>query len=398
MWCLVAAISVIVQGNLLPPVDAFSGEITSSNGPAVEVQGAGTSGILRSNLSWSSSAEMEETNQTGDTPKLDPLQWTRVFGWTWVNALEMSCACVGVLGNLLVILALRMQVGTIKHSTDILIGALAVSDLLTSISIMPLPLAVRVPRTPLGSLYCKFAYPRYFVWVPVHVSIYTLVGIAIERTIAIVSPLHFRSYVTTRKIYTYISTVCVLSFISCLYPVKTDVVNNTCKVPYGPETSGTIMFYLLMIRFGTPVTIMIVTQAATAWSLHRQSQHVRKGLSQATGVPSTHIRARNRITRLTFLIVLTYILTFAPHHVTAGVCVLQGKLYSYLHSPLHSALSVLICVNSCANPFIYASQYPRFRTAIRDAFKCKRVDNQNHPFFTSESNTFQHEKIRKSKD
>ncbi|XP_071478323.1 allatostatin-A receptor-like [Diadema antillarum] len=389
---------VIVQGDLLPPIDAFSGETTTSNGPAVDVEGAGTSGILRSNLSWSSFAETEETNQSGYTPKLDPLQWTWVFGWTWVNALEMSCACVGVLGNLLVILALRMQVGTIKHSTDILIGALAVSDLLTSISIMPLPLAVRVPRTPLGSLYCKFAYPRYFVWVPVHVSIYTLVGIAIERTIAVVSPLHFRSYVTTRKIYTYLWSVCVLSFISCLYPVEMKVVDNTCKLLHGPESSKTVVFYLLMIRFGTPVTIMIVTQAATAWSLHRQSHRVRKGLSQATGVSSTHIRARNRITRLTFLIVLTYILTFAPHHVTAGIYVLQGKLYSYLHSPLHSALSVLICVNSCANPFIYASQYPRFRTAIRDALKCQRADNQNHPFFTTESNTFQQEKIPQSKE
>ncbi|XP_071478320.1 allatostatin-A receptor-like [Diadema antillarum] len=398
MWSLFVIIGIVVYGSLSSPIDASPGAAAISSSPAVDVEDAGTSGILTSNVSWSSSAEMEETNESGDTPKLDPLQWTWVFELTWVDALEMSCACVGVVGNLLVILALRMQVGTIKHSTDILIGALAVSDLLTSISIMPLPLAVRVPRTPLGSLYCKFANSRLYVWVPVHVSIYTLVGIAIERTIAVVSPLHFRSYVTTRKIYTYISTVCVLSFISCLYPIKTDVVNNTCKVPYGPETSETIVFYLFMIRFGTPVTIMIVTQAATAWSLHRQSHRVRKGLSETTGVPSTHIRARNRITRLTFLIVLTYILTFAPHHVTAGVYVLQGKLYSYLHSPLHSALSVLICVNSCANPFIYASQYPRFRTAIRDAFKCKRVDNQNHPFFTSESNTFQQEKIPKSKD
>ncbi|XP_071501385.1 apelin receptor-like [Diadema antillarum] len=162
------------------------------------------------------------------------------------------------------------------------------------------------------------------------------------------------------------------------------VVNNTCKLLHASKSSKTIMFYLLMIRFGFPFTIMIVTQSVTALSLHRQSRRARKGLSQSSSVSSTHIRARNRMTKLTFLIVLTYILTFAPFHLTSLVYVLQGKEYSNLRSPLHNAVSVLICVNSCANPFIYASQYPRFRAAITNMFKCKRSDNREHLFSIQE--------------
>ncbi|XP_072169928.1 adenosine receptor A3-like [Diadema setosum] len=387
--CWTIAVGILVHGEHDPPTpfftsfDATTVDIVNDIGVSTKLDAA-SPGDFPQNTSAGTDIG---TLQLNDTQQGSSSEWVLRLEWSLVHTLDAVCSCVGTVGNMLVILALGMQVRVLKHSTDVFIGALAVADLLTSVFIVPIPVAVRVPYTPLGKFYCKFIYSSYFVWVAVHASIYTLVGMAIERTIAVVSPLHFKAIVTPRKVYIYLSMVWLLSFTTGLYQADLEIINNTCTILHPPVVRKVVVFFLLIFRFGVPVVVMITTQVVTACSLHRQFRLSQKAFHVTNAASSVHIRARNRITWMTFLIVMAYILTFAPHHIAAGIYVIKGKLFSsYLFSPLHNVLSCLTFSNSCANPFIYASQYPRFRCAIRDTFTCRCAGKgMNTPLFMVES-------------
>ncbi|XP_041477682.1 uncharacterized protein LOC121425627 [Lytechinus variegatus] len=103
------------------------------------------------------------TSSTESVTELDTTIWVWSFSWSWLTILQFSISLIGILGNLLVVIVMTVRRST-SNSTDILIAALAVSDLLTSISNIPVPRALQVPDNIFGALYCRIIFTSSLSW------------------------------------------------------------------------------------------------------------------------------------------------------------------------------------------------------------------------------------------
>ncbi|XP_072165948.1 neuropeptide receptor 15-like [Diadema setosum] len=307
-------------------------------------------------------------------------EWVWSMTWSWTNLLQLMFSLVGSVGNLLVILVLAGR-QTARYSMDVFILALAVADFLTSVVMIPVPMAQRVPDTIAGSVYCKVIYPSYLLWIFVFSSAYILAGMSVERFVAVAYPLHRHHVITKRRVYIFLAVVGIFSIPASAHSVKVEVVGNTCKDTKPMKVKVDITIYLFAARVGFPVLTMVVTQVLTALVLHRQHKQLENVLSaQKGGVPSIHLRARNNIVKMTGTVVAVFILSLGPSNLMFMIAGLRGTLRSYLFSPLYYALNFLAFINSTANPFIYAARYPTFRTAITDVFT-KGLSKTKLPLF-----------------
>ncbi|XP_071494779.1 allatostatin-A receptor-like [Diadema antillarum] len=297
--------------------------------------------------------------------------------WSWWLILQMFTATLGIVGNSLVIIVLFTR-RELSRSTDTLIGALAAADLLASVFMIPLPLPVTVPSSVLGQLYCKVVYTSMFLWVSFDASIFTLTAIAVERYIAVAYPFHFKHLVTRKRVIIVIVANWILGFMvtSFLFNVaKVDKTSNNCASVFPSKDVqmliGTILFLMLFV---IPALLSLTMQAMTAHALHRQSLVFRKeGNQEGLSNPSArHLAARKRVLQMLFIVVLVFIVCWAPSQCVYFVFNLGLLPDSYWYSPLNNALVVLSFGNSCANPIIYTVRYPEFRTAIGELFSAKK--------------------------
>ncbi|XP_072170609.1 QRFP-like peptide receptor [Diadema setosum] len=301
--------------------------------------------------------------------------------WSWWLILQMIIALLGIVGNSLVIIVLFTR-RELSRSTDIFICALAAADLLASVFMIPHPVPLTVPSSFLGELYCKVVYNSMFRWVSFDASIFTLTAIAIERYIAVAYPFHFKYLVTRKRVVFVIVANWIVGFLITSFEfkvAKVDNFTNHCTSAFSSKSvqmlTGIILFPVVFV---IPALLSLTMQAMTARALHRQSMLFRKEGNQefASNPSARHLAARKRVLKMLFIVVLVFIVCWAPSQCAYFFYNLGLLPDSYLYSPLDNGLVVLSFLNSCANPIIYTVRYPEFRAAIRKLFSAKKGKNR----------------------
>ncbi|XP_041480591.1 allatostatin-A receptor-like [Lytechinus variegatus] len=304
------------------------------------------------------------------------------LNWAWWMITQTVLAILGIIGNGIVVVIVYQRYNSMR-STDIMIGALAISDLLTSIFVFPIPWAKTIPNTILGHLYCKLLYPSFFLWFCITAATYILLGICIERYVAIVYPLFFNRVSSKRRTTIFVLGLWLLSFLQVMYTFFIYIYDenigycvSTIKTEIGRVVQA---YYAITIRLFFPVTIMLITQILIARSLHIQGKRFQEMVNSGKDEPSKqtyHIVARNRIVKMMLIVVLVYVVTWCPNQI-AYLCFNLGYITpTYRGSPLHRILTVLGFLNSCINPFIYAARNPAFRSAVLKLFLCSKPKDE----------------------
>ncbi|XP_030855887.1 allatostatin-A receptor-like [Strongylocentrotus purpuratus] len=304
----------------------------------------------------------------------------RAMEWPWWIDLQLVSAILGIVGNLLVILVVFRK-NSSSRSTDILVGNLAVADFLLSIAMIPLPRAQTMPLSAAGRLYCIFIYSQTMKWMLITVSSYQLVIICFDRFFAVVYPLTFNRMVTKRRVYICTSLVW-LTFMTAgsrdIFIFKVDDITGRCvRQRFSPEGDMAFAAYFVCLRIGVPTFLILLTQLLIAKKLHQEAQHFSKILTEGsvTAKPSNHLTARTRVLKMMLIVIIVFIICWAPSQI-AFFCANMGFIArSYLGSPLQRSLITMAFFNSCLNPFIYTARNPQFRTALKGIFICSRASH-----------------------
>ena len=293
--------------------------------------------------------------------------WKWKFSWGWLPILQIVVSFVGLAGNLLVVLAVARRRSS--HSTDILVGALAVADLMASVFFIPLPRAIVVPDTVLGAVYCKTVFPYYYRWTCLIASAYTLVGMSFERMVAVTVPLRFTRIFSKRNVLVFIAAVWIGSPLICLFFITLEIKNGRCVPAHSVQKSLTINTLMLAFRLLIPGSLMIGTQIITAISLNRQSKRLRGAVAQKNGSDGNrrtfHVTARNCVVKMLFIVVAVFLLSWGPVQIT-WLLMIMGYIPMQVY--VRDTGNLVTYINTLANPFIYAARYPKFRSAVKDIF------------------------------
>ncbi|XP_780985.1 D(2) dopamine receptor A-like [Strongylocentrotus purpuratus] len=296
------------------------------------------------------------------------------FEWEWWICIQLVLAIVGILGNLLVMLVIFWP-GRRRCATDILIGALAVADFLTSIFIIPHSKVKMYPDTNAARFYCKIVHTSTLMWISVCASIFTLTTISIERLVAVRFPIWFQRLFSPKRTSIAIVCIWIAAFGINTRSLYARYISDGKCVLSTPSMAFNrfIGVSLFLVEYVLPVIVMVVAHVWTIYILRqRRSSSLRK--------------AQSLVLQMLLIVVITFIICWTPDQFGFLVFNLGIVPFTHLFSPLYRCFVILAFANSCVNPFIYAAGMPKFRRALMDLFMRKSIRGSRgiHSLFAGE--------------
>ncbi|XP_069098248.1 adenosine receptor A3-like [Pleurodeles waltl] len=276
--------------------------------------------------------------------------------------MEAVISVIDVIGNILVIWAVKIN-PDLQTPTFYFIVSLAVADVAVGFLVAPLAIVVSL-GVEIHFYGCLFMCCLLIIFT--HVSILSLLAIAIDRYLRIKIPTRYRTVATTRRIWTGICVCWVVSSLMGVVPMfgwngrarlpasETNITHQACAF-----TSVVSMdFIVYFSSFGwilSPLIIMIILYTEIFY-------RIRKLLSKnATKNKATqkYYRKENKTAKSLALVLLLFALCWLP------LCILNCLLLFNPEDDIPKAVfyvAILLShANSGMNPIVYAFKIKKFK-------------------------------------
>ncbi|EDX01093.1 protein trapped in endoderm-1 [Drosophila yakuba] len=294
---------------------------------------------------------------------------------------------IGVLGNLITLLALLKSPTIREHATTAFVISLSISDLLFCSFSLPLT-AVRFFQESwtFGTTLCKI-FPVIF-YGNVAVSLLSMVGITLNRYILIACHSRYSQIYKPKFITLQLLFVWAVSFLLLLPPILgiwgemgLDEATFSCTIL--KKEGRSIKKTLFVIGFLLPCLVIIVSYSCIYITVLHQKKKIRnhdnfqiaasaaaKGSSSSAGgsymttTCTRKAREDNRLTVMMVTIFLCFLVCFLPLMLANVVDDERKTSYPWLHI----IASVMAWASSVINPIIYAASNRNYRVAYYKIF------------------------------
>ena len=311
----------------------------------------------------------------------------------WTNCQErmiraitnFAFGIVGVIGNVLVVVV-TLKFYTTLSRCHLLIGGLAVSDLIFSIcqTVRYIPYFWTC-QWRFGEKVCT-GFPM-IKELSSYLSVGFILIIATERFSLIVCP-HRNPFSNTAIVSMCVINV-ILGAVACLPKVthmRLDPVTGRCYADWGSriELRLTYDYTLLAIYFFLPLFVIASEHA----QIVRRRRHQQRTISKAN-IGDRNLQRNQRITRVLLVIIIGYVLLIFPKRF---VCTLKAhNIASIMQSrSIVTTLRLVSCLpygfHVALNPIIYSFFDRRFRKQVRIILPC-RLGGLQPKFEKSSTNT-----------
>ncbi|CAB1318628.1 unnamed protein product [Coregonus sp. 'balchen'] len=295
-------------------------------------------------------------------------------------ALELVIACLAVTGNVLVCWAVCLN-STLQTITNYFVVSLAVADI--AVGLLAIPFAITISMGFCANFHgCLFI--ACFVLVLTQSSIFSLLAIAVDRYIAIKSPLRYNSLVTAGRAKGIIAVCWVLSVGIGLTPMlgwnRGVNATNSSSCPEGMteclfEGVVTLDYMVYFNFFGcvlVPLLVMLAIYAHIFMATRGQLRRIDLKLAHmhAPGTSSSSTSSRSTLQKEVHaakslaIIMGLFALCWLPLHIINCFnlfCQDCGRPHIWV---MNIAI-ILSHANSVVNPLIYAYRLREFRHTFR---------------------------------
>ena len=320
----------------------------------------------------------------------DDLSSRSVFLTTVEVASLVILNVLSLTGNILVCILVYKNT-RLRTTTNLYIIALAVSDLLSAVLVMPLSTGVLISsKWVFGTTVCQLhAFFSLFV---IYVSPVTMGLTAINRYVRICkTDQQYRKLFSMRKSRTLLALVWM--FVACYTAVPRLLGLQAyefvpgyaqCSIAHLSESGKTIHYgIVLTLFFLTPLIATIVSYAqvakvirehneATSASVQAQSTTTLERMQRFgsnTGISSHEIK----LSKSLFAVVFAFMICWVPF----WIIVVLRRFHLVARMPRNVELfcMFLLYFSNTINPFIYAGMNPAFRREFRRILSCERWRN-----------------------
>ncbi|KYQ55086.1 Gustatory receptor trehalose 1 [Trachymyrmex zeteki] len=271
---------------------------------------------------------------------------------------------IGVLGNLVTVIALLKYTRLRRHATTAFVISLSISDLIFSAVNLPLTASRYLNEAwVLGDTLCKI-FPLFF-YGNVAVSLLSMVAITINRYILISQSDIYNQLYTTRGIMLMLIGIWTLSFLMLLPPLLgiwgtlgLDSATFSCTIL--KKNGSSPKKFLFILGFIVPCVVISVSYLCIYWRVRRSRKNLEAHAAESGRRGGGFQRREDsRVTRLMLTIFLCFLLCFMPLML---VNVIDDKMKVPV---LHIVASVLAWASAVINPFIYAGTNKLYREAYK---------------------------------
>ena len=318
-----------------------------------------------------------------------------------------------VVGNILVLFVFFKRSSLLTISNRFIVN-LTVCNCLNTAFVMPFVfISVSTKKWLFGDAWCQAT--GFFMNVVFGASTLTLVVISLDRYCAVVTPLHYKLWVTTRRLSLAIMAVWTIAVMSSLPPllgwnhIEFQTNKMVCTVKWANRARGDRYYTLFLVNicFVLPLIAMLWTYSVIFRAARSNSERTRKSSILPSVLVDDLIKSPLRIERrrsssstapilirrlsassrsnsllmkmeewkaalTSFLVLFSFIVCWLPYFV---VIVLESTLPET--DTLPSALgttSIVLAMLSCAcNPFVYVFRSKLFQVELKDIVFNKRT-------------------------
>ncbi|XP_071483575.1 allatostatin-A receptor-like [Diadema antillarum] len=339
----------------------------------------------------------QRSSETHTTPFIDADWVWQPITWSLRNGIQAFLSVLGIGGNALV-LAVLLRRGVGRSSADTLVGNLAAADFLTSVFIFPIPIAVRVPKTVIAEMYCRFVFTSFFLWVSITSSIFTLTAASLERYAAVVHPIRWSRYKRRQQVIlglVFIWFAATALPFELLLSTVVGKASSSCQVEHATYPGQIVLALAIFIfAFLIPTSTMCITQLLAARALYVQSKRFTGTCEHGDHSTASfrHLVAMNRVLGMLLVLIIIYIFSWGPSATAFFLYNLHVLEPSFLYGPVDRVLTVLALFNSCANPIVYLVWNAQFRAALVKFFTGTKISSNALFGFQEESTRNSHVK------
>ena len=292
---------------------------------------------------------------------------------------------LSLIGNTLVCLSVYKN-ARLRTTTNLYIIALAVSDLLSAVIVMPMSASVLIAGNwILGGMLCQLH--AFFCLLVIYVSPVTMGLIAVNRYVRICkSDQQYKRLFSRRK--SRILLASVWSFVACYAAVPRLLGLQAyefvpgyaqCSIAHLSDT-GKVINYAIVVTlfFLTPLiattfsytkvakTIRQHNASATATIQRRESAWERsRKWRKSKGISNHEIK----LSKSLFALVFVFMICWIPFWII--VILRRFRLVAIMPRNVELFCMFLFYLSNSINPFIYAGMNPAFRREFRKIFLCK---------------------------
>ena len=275
------------------------------------------------------------------------------------------------IGNILIIIVVYKH-RDLRKTINYFIVNMAVSDLLFPLIVIPVNIVGLVTDSwklgvsgNLGSSFCKLFY--FSSAVTLHVSVQSLVWIAIDRFVAVVFPIKLGLISPKIRTAAIASIWMFAGLFNSPSLIIADVVvhdnknafcNNTSD---NPDVSAAISFVQLALLFIAPLVIITVLYTAIAIALKRQNRAL---TDTAQNLQRHSQKKRKQAVRMTVVIVALFYICVIPS--TLLYFLPYWRLSCTSQRMFYSLASLAFSLSSLVNPIICLSFVESYRRGLQN--------------------------------
>ena len=258
-----------------------------------------------------------------------------------------------ILGNGIILIAFK-RYPDLRNATGWLICGLAVGDLNSSV-LAPLMVFMAVYRD--SDVWIPMCHFKLFVTMTYALgNVIFSMAIAIERLLTLSYPLSYQTFITPERttIFTIICWTYILlsSFANSIMSLKhiENVVRSNCGISNCLTPWNQLVFFMHFYICFIIIFIVCILIGHIAWNARNK-------------LKTESTRIQWKITKMMAKIMLIYVVFFIPLSIVDRLMRIypHEKIYTYAYN----FYSVLVIINTWINPFLYVSQNPPFRSAVR---------------------------------
>ena len=311
-------------------------------------------------------------------------------GLTFAGLVFMFMIMVtSLFGNTLVCIA-SVKFSYLHSYSEHFIFSLALSDIMVAVFVLPFDVLywMTFPRWPLGGYVCNLWNASFFLFLTA--SVLNLTAISIDRYLAVVYPLRYAIWMTSKVAKSMIASVWLysVSIAILLFFLLDPPQDETYSFDLNPFVHG----FLLIGNVIFPFLIMIVlySKIYTIAKGHAQRAGVNamtssNRASSVTSSQTTSFGRELKIAKMLGIVVLCFVICWLPFEIINVVILIDEGVETCAVELADTVSCWLAYLHSSLNPLLYAFTGSEFRRAFRKLL-CKREWRTGADLFQSQSN------------
>lgn len=272
------------------------------------------------------------------------------------TAIFFTLAFVTVTFNLFLIVVV-LKTKNLRKKTNYIIVSMAGADLLVGLISEPLwGLALWVE----DKRYITTA--TFVVHFALMSSVAHLLIVTVERTVAVLKPLHYRAWVTCKRVQITVACTWLWSlFVASLHPFLWKSYSYYLFIVWTGFLVLVIVAILhcLMLR-----ALRIATNELKKFSSNTTWYYRNQDQTETSAVRNARLREKRK-TKLVSIITIVFAVCVLPSVASETMCFLN-----VITQVMKNSINLLFFLNSFMNPIIFAFREPKFRMALKTMCGC----------------------------